>query len=159
MKRIVALGIFLAGIVSGSVAQQGPDTVFRFDDMTSFVDLESIDMALVPAHFFGEDIAVKCYAVQQAYTFVIKGTPSSPGDKTEVEKPVIYNNLKKLCRYYKKMVKKGSMTKDDAIAKLDYALDVTLSLRNQETSAFEDAIRSAKGIDNIAMLFNSVVLE
>lgn len=145
--------------LSPITAQQEADTVFRFDDMMQHVDLKSVDMTLVPVNFYGEDIALKYYVLKNTYTFVIKGTPSSPGDKTEIEKPVIYNSLKKLSRYYKKMVKKGTISKEEARAKLHHALDVGLSVRNQDTSKFEDTIRNTKDIAKIASLFDAVILE
>lgn len=155
MRKLIGLILFLSAIAP-AMAQQ--DTVFRFDDMMENIDLKSVDMSLVPSNYFGEDIGLKFYVLAQSYTYVVPGTPSSPGDKTEIEKPVIYNNVKKMNRYYKKKVKKGEMTKEEAKKKLHHVLNVGLSIKNQATGPFEDALRKKKSADEVAALFDAVEL-
>jgi hypothetical protein len=156
--RGLILGALIVFVMSVTASAQKNDSLFYFYDQSNLLDFKSVDRTMVPTNYFGEDIGIKLYMLQRMYTFVIKGTASSPGDKVQVEKPMLYNNIKKMVRYYKAMAKKGILTETEAKAKLDHVLNVGLSVKSQDTGKLEDALKLAKKPDAVAKVFERVVL-
>lgn len=153
MFAIAAL--FSAGVV---VAQDSAsDDVFYFDFMEDKLDESSVDMSIVGKHYLGDGIAKKLQLLQESYTWEEAGTPSSPGTKTIVEKPSIYYALKKLSSGYKKKVKKGEMSEEEALDELTKALDIGLFIRYQNTEEFEAKLKELKSPEEIAYLFTKKV--
>ena len=134
--RGLILGALIVFVMSAAASAQKSDSLVYLYDQTNLLDYKSVDRSMLPANYFGEDIGIKLNLLQRMYTFVIKGTASSPGDKVQVEKPVIYGNIKKMVRYYTTMAKKGLMTEEQAKAKLDHVLNVGLSIKSQDTKKF-----------------------
>lgn len=158
MRRLIVIMVMVFGVV-GMLYAQHNDSMFYFDDHSSSIDYKSVDLSLVPKNYFGDDIALKLYILQRNYTYITKGTASSPGDKIQVEKPTLYNALKKMSRYYKTLAKKGIMPQEEAKTKLDRILNIGLSVKNQPTKDLEDALRKAKKSEEMAKVFERVVLE
>lgn len=157
--RGLMLGALIVFVMSAAASAQKSDSLFYFYDQTNLLDYKSVDRSLLPANYFGEDVGIKLYLLQKMYTFVIKGTASSPGDKVQVEKPMIYNNVKKMVRHYKTVAKKGLMTEAEAKAKLDHVLNVGLSIKSQDTAKLEEALKLAKKPDAVAKVFERVILQ
>ncbi len=110
-------------------------------------------------HPLGDDIARKLYLLKETYTYIEHPTPTSPGEKTIITKPSIYNSLQKLNRYYKKQVKDGEMSEEEARIKLSQYLDVAISIFIENTESFEDELRKAKKPDEISEVFSMVMLK
>jgi hypothetical protein len=121
--------------------------------------LYSIDDEDLTEHPLGDDIARKLYLLRETYTYIEHPTPTSPGEKTIITKPSIYNSLQKLNRYYKKQVKAGEMTEEEARIKLGQYLDVAISIFIENTESFEDELRKAKKPDEISEVFSMVMLK
>ncbi|MDP4189695.1 MAG: hypothetical protein Q8907_09790 [Bacteroidota bacterium] len=126
---------------------------------TSANSTEQIDASSLNSHYFGQDIAEKLYLVKQNYTFVEAATLTSPGDKTIIRKPAIYNSVKKLEKYYKNAVKDGLISKEEGHDKLAKFLDITILIANQGTTDFESALKKAKKPEQIEHVFSEVVLK
>ncbi|MBN1416987.1 MAG: hypothetical protein JW973_17965 [Bacteroidales bacterium] len=135
-----------------------PAKKYFFHNMVNKDDLISIDRSMLAEHPFGDIIARKMYLLQDYYTYTEPPTPTSPGEKTVVLKPVIYNTVLKLNRLLKKQVKKGIVDKERATNDLDYCLDVALSVLGDVTTDFEAELRKAKSPDQIIQVFNKVEL-
>ncbi len=110
-------------------------------------------------HPLGDNIARKLYLLKETYTYIEHPTPTSPGEKTIITKPSIYNSLQKLNRYYKKQVKDGDMTEEEARMKLGQYLDIAISVFIENTESFEDELRKAKKPDEISEVFSMVMLK
>ncbi len=121
--------------------------------------LSTIDEEVLSDHPLGMDIAKKFYYFKDTYTFIEAATPTSPGEKTIVYKPNIYNSLLKLNRYYKKQVKQGLLTKEEAGKRLNRYLDIAISIFIENTETFESKLKKAKSPDEISQVFSLVVLE
>jgi len=156
MSRYLFLGVFLLLVCSSGFSQVDS---FRFSNHLADTGSFEYDYNFVDEHYLGDDIALKMYRVKETYTYIEAGTPSSPGDKTQVKKPAIYYAIKKLNTYYKKQLKKGEVDRAEAYEKLARYLDIAYSIYNDDTAMFEDELRSAKKAPEIDELFARVVLE
>lgn len=132
---------------------------FCYKYCVSEESLSTIDEKKLANHFLGVGIAKKFYLFKDTYTYIEQPSPTSPGEKTVVVKPSIYNSLLKLNRYYKKQVKKGEMSKEEASEKLNHYLDVALSVFIEDTDSLEDRLRKAKNPDELSDVFFTVVLK
>ena len=113
----------------------------------------------VGTNYLGEEIARKYYILQELYTYEEAGTPTSPATKTIVEKPSVYYSLKKLNRYYKKMVKKDKMEMDKAVEELKHFLNIGISIVYQPTEDFEAYLDDHRKPEEIVEAYSKVVLE
>lgn len=121
--------------------------------------LSDIKESNISDHPLGVNIAKKLYLFRNTYTVIEQPTPTSPGEKTIVYKPSIYNSLLKLNRYYKKEVKQGVITKEEASERLERYLDIAISIFIENTETFEQKLKKAKGPDEISKVFSLVILE
>lgn len=156
MKRVFLLfGLFL-GICRVTLAQEQPET-FSFNFLEDRLDASGISEATISNHYLGVDIAKKLELLKSTYTWKEEGTPNSPTSKTIVEKPAIYYSVKKLDKYYKKAIKKGEISEEEARNEFTKALDIALFIRYQETAAFESTLRQLKEESDIALLYTKKV--
>jgi hypothetical protein len=163
MNRVVAslMGLFLMfGFLCAqdNIKDQGTTKKFIYRNSVNMEELYAIDKTMLAEHPFGDLIARKLYMLQNLYTYVEPPSPTSPGEKTIVKKPTIYNTVLKLNRNLKKMVKKGTMDKDKAVSSLNLCLDVALSISADDTGDFESELKKAKSVDQIVGVFMMVDL-
>jgi hypothetical protein len=156
MKKF--LWLFFLSMVGINYLSGQTDKTFVFQNTLNRVNEVSIDNNMVSRHFLGENIARKMYLVQNAYTYIEKGSPTSPGDKIVVRNPVIYNAVKKINNHYKSLAKKGTIPAEELEKNLGQILDVAYCISSQETDEFEDYIKQHKKADQLEKIFLSVVL-
>ncbi len=132
---------------------------FEFKNTLSDTSRVKIDYTLSGRNYFGDIIARKMYLLEKTYTYIEKGTPMSPSDKTIVQKPVIFYALKKLTGYYKKEVKKGHIEQADAIDKIYRDLNIGFAIFTQDTDKLEDYLRGIKKPEEIAETFDNIKLK
>ena len=156
MKRVLTLGLVLCALTVGSRAQEVENFTF-YNDLDR-VDTK-VDPLMVPNHYLGPEIGLKTYLLKGLYTEVEEGNEINPVDKTIVFKPAIYYSMKKLNNYYKKAVKKGIVTEQEAKDKMNTYLDICLSIYMQETNQFETELKKYKKTEDIDAVFSRVVME
>lgn len=132
---------------------------FFFENNLSYYEDYKVDMTFVSPHYLGEEIALKFHILDETYTTVQAATPTSPTEKTTVNKPVIYYAIKKLSRKYKREIRKGNIAEKKASDNLSHVLDIGLSIFHEETQVFEKVLKDAKQPEEIMNVFNMVVLE
>jgi hypothetical protein len=152
---------FLAFLVGASmgILNSSAQEKFLFENHlrdTVHLNYNSLDIG---SHYLGDDLAIKYYRIQETYTYVEQGNVQNPVAKTVVQKPTIYYSLKKLNSYYKKQLRKGNIDSSKAIQELGRYFDIGFSIYQQDTSEFEEALKSARKPDEIAEVFAQVVLE
>lgn len=132
---------------------------FVFENNLHYYEDYEVDMAFVSPHYMGEEMALKIHLLDETFTTVEAATPTSPTEKTIVNKPIIYYAIKKLSRKYKKEIRKERITEEKAKENLENALEVGLSIFHEDTEEFEQVLKKAKKPDEIVSVFNMVVLE
>jgi len=154
--------LLLAGSIAAqsSTSEGGSDEEkFFFNEVNIEKELEKIEIVEADDHFLGKDITRKFELVKNTYTYIEKGSETSPGDKTVVQKPIIYYSLKKINRYYKKGLKKGYATEEEAKEMLNKVLDIAYTVFDQRTVKLEEAIKEARKPEPMLEVYNKVVLE
>jgi len=159
MKRVLLTAVIFLGYFSAVSAQAGAEDTFYFDNDLVNVKALNIDPNYITKHYLGEDIAIKMHLLKETYTYIERGDDLNPVDKTIVNKPAIFYSMKKLNNHYKKQIKKGTVSKEEAKEKLDHYLDICLSIYLQSTDNFEEALRTSKGNDELDGVFSRVVLK
>jgi hypothetical protein len=168
MKQVfilISLVFFSVSMFSqqSSSDEDSPDSVVAYKFCYRYcVDensLSSIDVDELGNHPLGDNIARKLYMLRETYTIIEKPTPTSPGEKTIIFKPSIYNSLQKLNRYYKKQLKDELISEEEARMKLNTYLDIAISVFVENTESFEDELRRAKSPDEISKVFSLVELK
>jgi len=134
-----------------------PLPVFNFAGYSYNYELEKITNEMAGNHAFGDEIAKKMFLLGQKYTSEVELIPGNPQTKTVIQKPVIYDAVKRIEKYLRKSVKKGSLSIDQATYTLNKVLDVALCIRNADTKNFEVAIASSDSEDNKIDLFTKRV--
>jgi hypothetical protein len=132
---------------------------FVFENNLSYYEDYEVDMAFVSPHYIGEEIALKFHLLDETYTTVEPATPTSPTEKTIVNKPTIYYTIKKLSRKYKREIRKDRISEEKVKENLSYVLDIGLSIFHEDTEEFEEVLRGRKKPDEIMEAFNMVVLK
>ncbi|MFW5657345.1 MAG: hypothetical protein ACOC0C_06975 [Bacteroidota bacterium] len=132
--------------------------IYKFRNNLSYYT-QSVDDEAVEPHYLGDIIAKKMYLLKETYTSIQPATPTSPSEKTIVEKPIIYYAVNKLNRKYKKEIQKDIITEEEARENMSMVIDVSLSILPENTAEFEKELRSAKKTHEIVDIFSRVVLE
>jgi len=127
-----------------SKASLNPLPVFDFAGYSYDYELEKITVEMSGEHAFGDVIAKKVYLLDQKYKSEVALIPGNPQTKTVIQKPVLYDAVKRIEKYLKKSVKKGEISLDSATYLYNKVLDVALSIKNANTTNFEDAVSSAE---------------
>lgn len=109
-------------------------------------------------HTFGGDVALKKEIFLNTYSVSTPIAPGNPGMRMVIQKPVIYNAVKELERYYKKQVRKSDMTRQDAKVYFSKVLDVAIAAFPNNTKLFEDELESRKDIEIIALIFQQATV-
>jgi hypothetical protein len=156
MRKVTILALLLIWVYATYGQKQ--KTFIFMNKLADTTGIE-IDYALAKSNFLGPDVARKTYIVKKTYTYVEKGTPTSPGDKTVVLKPTIYYSLQKLNKYYKKEIRKGNIEESVAIERYKDILDKAFSIFNQDTDDFEAYLKSIKDTKDIEETFYNIILD
>ncbi len=130
---------------------------FNFANQQS-PDIESVDKYLVSRHYLGDEVAVLYYIVNK--TFVARRTDyTGAAIETVIEKPAIYNTVLKMSKQFKKAIKNGSYSKQQAINIMSECLRKAYSLYFEETTELEKLMSESKNLDQHISLFNSISFE
>ncbi|MBP1638766.1 MAG: hypothetical protein H6Q17_349 [Bacteroidetes bacterium] len=108
-------------------------------------------------HFLGGDLSAKWNAFNQNYTHVYNVTIGPSTSNIEIVKPAVYNAVNKVNAYYKKAVRKGWVTRDEAIRKLSHIFDcANVICFDDESAPFEREVNKAISPEEIISLFDCV---
>ncbi|MEP0368446.1 MAG: hypothetical protein ABJN36_16335 [Cyclobacteriaceae bacterium] len=155
MKR--AILILIGALSYGLVQAQSTDKVYRFDYMEESIDMSLLEPGQSYDHFLGSEVGKKMYLLKESYTWREEPDPIKPTPTVVIEKPSIYNNIKKLERYYKKSIKKDKLTVEVASAEFVNILDIALQVRYQATEELENHLQKIKEVEEIAAVFSKNV--
>jgi len=143
-------------VISGYFASAQDE--FRFRYMESKLDESSINPDKLRGHFLGDAIAKKLYLLKENYTYLEEASSvTATAARLIIDKPAIYNNIKKLEKYYKKGIKKGNIEESKAKEEFADILDIALFIRNQQTIAFEERLDSVNDTEEVVAIFTEKV--
>lgn len=154
----MSLKVLLCFLISvNTFAQNESDNKFRFDAYYEAIDYEEEGKREgIQNHFLGKDVATGLAVLKDNYTFVPEPSPMNLNPAAVVEKPYIYNAVKKLAAYYKKKVKKSGMPMEEAVEKFKDIMNITMTIRHLDTAEFEETLRKTKAAEDIEAVFARV---
>ena len=155
-KTLVSVLIFL-GTVGVMLGQAGDTDKYYFRDYKPSILNKKVDNGLIADHYLGDDIAFKMHVLKVLYTYIL--TDNQGITKTVVRKPAIFHSIKKLNLTYKRQLKKGEITEQDARKKLDNSLNIGIAIFAQETDNIESVLRLSRDQASIEDVFARVVLQ
>ena len=130
---VLALMLFSVAAFAQGQAEENP---YEFADRS--YEMEDVEVpGYFTKHWLGAEFTMFTFALRQEYVYMPEATPINKEPSLVTEKPVIYNAVKKMDRFYKKEIKKGRMTEAAAIEKLKKIYGVGYSLRYAETEELE----------------------
>jgi hypothetical protein len=131
--------------------------VFEFTAYSRDYELDNITTEMAGEHPFGDQISKKVYLLESKYTSEVALIPGNPQTKTVIQKPVIYETVKRIEKQLKKSVKKEELSVSDAAYTFNKVLDVALNTLTANTERFESAIESLDETDAKIDLFTKRV--
>lgn len=155
MKRILLITVL--GLGTLVVNAQAESDVFYFRQIASKIDETAVNKEIVRDHFLGDEIALKLQILKDSYTYVEPESATQGSPRLIIDKPEIYNNVKKIEKFYKKSIKEGVITEQEAAQEYGYILDIAIYIRNQKTTEFEAKLRSLKSDSELVTLFTKSV--
>jgi rRNA maturation protein Nop10 len=156
---ITVLLVFLLWFtfLNGSVAQESDNDTLYFQNRLAHA-FSTSEVVASSSHYLGNEIARKYAVFNDLYTYTISAEVLNTGKQTVISKPAIYNSVKKLNRYYRKMIRKNEISEEEARTRYNHVLDVAISVFTQSTEALENELRQARKHDEIAEVFQRVKL-
>lgn len=154
MRKFYLLAAMLAFVVT--VFAQTEEE-FEFFDRTD--EMEEVEVpSYEKKHYLGEEFTKMFFALKEQYVYIPEKTSINMAPSPTTEKPAIYNSVKKLDRHYKKMLRKGKMSKEDVKEKLTRVISVGYSIRHGDTATLEKMMWSIKDIAKLEALFTEKIV-
>jgi hypothetical protein len=132
---------------------------FTFANNRNFLITAGIDPDDVKENPLGNEVAEKLVLLKDRYTYVQPAGPTSPVEKTIISKPVIYNSIQKLNRYFKKSLKDDKIDVETARNNMLLCLDIALIIFSEDTSSFESYLSKMSKPEDILAAYKLVVLQ
>lgn len=146
-----------AGIYSDSRETESDFVFYAGSELQKIEErLNDLDATYMRKHKLGQDIARLLHILEEEFTYVAEPEPGSFSGRLIVEKPLIYNSIYKLEKYFRTGVRKGRISED--IAKESFADYVRYSLvmLNRDSGSFETALAGAETPEDILLLYNRI---
>lgn len=156
MYRLVLVLLFSVSAIK--LAAQD-EIQFVFENNPSALDISSLTGDEYRNHPLGIEVSKKLELIKTRYTYIEPAGPTSPTDKTIVIKPVIYNSIIKLNRYFKKEIKNGNIQLSVAKEEFLNCINIALIIYADNTEEFEKYLRKAKKPDQILEAYGKVLLK
>ncbi len=138
-------------------AQEADGDLLLFENRVAHV-IASFQNITERPHFLGEEVGRKYSVFNDLYSYTVSGEVFQTGQQVVVDKPTIYNSVKRTNRFYRRLLRRNEISEEEALRKVNHLLDVAISVYTQSTEALENELRKAKKPDEIAEVFNRVVL-
>lgn len=156
-KTILLAFLLWFTFINVCVAQETENDTLYFQNRLAHA-FSTSEVITGSSHYLGVEVAKKYAVFIDLYTYSVSAEVMNTGRQTVISKPAIYNSVKKLNRYYRKLIKKNEISKEEASIKVNHVLDVAISVYTQSTDALENALRQVRTHDEIAEVFERVKL-
>lgn len=107
----------------------------------------------------GDTLVEKLEQFDQVYTKTVNCGPPAYHSSTEIEKPDLYYSIQKLTAYYRKCLKKETLTKEKVEKNMVDILNKCMLIYSQNTQHVEQELRSANNSKEIIGVFNKIIIE
>jgi hypothetical protein len=143
MKKYYMVLALMLFSVDAFAQGQGEENPYEYADRSE--EMQDVEVpGYFTKHWLGAEFTTFTFALRQEFVYMPKKTPINKEPSLVTEKPVIYNAVKKMDRFYKKEIKKGRMQKAAAIENLKKIYGIAYSLRYAETEDLEKILWKTK---------------
>ncbi|MCE7996016.1 MAG: hypothetical protein HEP71_28815 [Roseivirga sp.] len=154
MRKFYLLAVMLAFAVT--VVAQTEDE-FEFLDRSD--EIEEVEVpSYEKKHYLGAEFTKMFFALKEQYVYIPEQTSINRDPSPTTEKPAIYNSVKKLDRHYKKMLKKGKMSKEEVTERLSRVVSVVYSIRHENTAVLEKMLWGVKDVEELESIFTKKIV-
>ncbi len=120
---------------------------------------DEIDLSLVRKHKLGEEVALYLHLLDQEYTYVTEAAPGSFSGRMVIQKPTIYNSINRIDKYFRKQIRKGLATEEQARNELIRTAEIALILLHKDSSEFEKALEKSKTDEKLLSLYSRIKIK
>lgn len=107
---------------------------------------------------FGREIACLLSVMDERYLHKIQVTGGDVAVSTQIQKPVVYNAVKRIEKYFRAKVRKGCFTVEDR-SLFEHVIKVAIACVEEDSLDFEEALKqSKKDLNEQIQLFQRVRL-
>lgn len=154
MRKFYLLAAMLAFAVT--VVAQTEDE-FEFLDRSD--EIEEVEVpSYEKKHYLGDEFTKMFFALKEQYVYIPEKTSINRDPSPTTEKPAIYNSVKKLDRHYKKMLKKGKLSKEEVTERLSRVVSVGYSIRHEDTAVLEKMLWGIKDVEELESVFTKKIV-
>lgn len=154
MRKFYLLAAMLAFAVT--VVAQTEDE-FEFLDRSD--EIEEVEVpSYEKKHYLGDEFTKMFFALKEKYVYIPEQTSINRDPSPTTEKPAIYNSVKKLDRHYKKMLKKGKLSKEEVTERLSLVVSVGYSIRHEDTAVLEKMLWRIKDVEELESIFTKKIV-
>jgi len=155
--KAIAMNVSFSRNYSDAEITKSNENGFIFEVYGS---IPSSKAAFEEEHYLGDQLSGKWTAFNSNYTRVYDVSIGITNATVEIVKPIIYKAVNKVNNYYKKQIRKGNISKEEAIRELSHILDcANVVCFEDNTTAFENAVSKAKTPEEIISVFNKVTIK
>lgn len=126
--------------------------VLALDDYTNHA------YAKAHATSFGRDIACLLSVMNERYLRKLQVVGGDPSTSTQIQKPAIYNAVKKIEKHYRAKARKSALTRID-VATFEHVIKVAIASLEEDSTDFEAALKKCgKNTGELIRIFQRVKL-
>ena len=158
MKTLILFALFVAAglqLSAQTMAKADKETTAQPRQEAAAVEVQRWEFSLALKDYmdhayakndgdvFGREIACLLSLMDERYLQKIQVTGGDMAVSTQIQKPVVYNAVKKIEKYYRAKAKKNAFTEGDR-ADFLHAVKVALACLEDDSADFEEALKQCK---------------
>lgn len=158
MKTLFLFFLLAAGMLQGnaqelyaSLEREAEKPVARDVDAVSYTwefysalrDYSAHSYAKADAQVFGKDIACLLALLDEKFVRKEQVAAGDPALQAAIRKPLVYNSVKNIAKYYRQKRRNGGFTPADAEL-LAHVVKVALACVEEDSAEFEKALKQSK---------------
>ena len=163
MKKILLLATILVGAIFSSKAQavlsNSGGMIYINKNESPEDALEGKRGGYFGTHPLGEDIQKKYDRFLKLYVKYETTGGAYATEKQVIFKKDIYNSINKLDRFYKKSLRKNTMSIESIVEDYEHILDVANQVRFYDTKQLEMLVSTAKSEEQIIKYYKSITFK
>ena len=142
-----------------ATTEKRPATKPAVYKLNVYGDIPSVKPTFEEDHFIGEALKEKWNTFNANYNREYEVSIGFSDSGKEIIKPIIYNSVLKVNRYFKKEYKKGKLNKNSIIIELAHILDCSNILcMEEDTEKIEQELSNSSSPQQIADIFKRIEL-
>lgn len=154
MRKFFLLATLLVfGIAAFAQTEEG----FEFPDRSD--EIEEVEVpSYERKHYLGTEFTKMFFALKEQYIYIPEKSSLNRDPSPTTEKPAIYNAVKKLDRHYKKMLRKGKISKKEVEERLSKVVCIGYSIRHADTATLEKMLWGIKDMEKLETVFTEQIV-